>query len=90
MYVRSMSVGLCLVMCLSIVAVPQIAGAASPTSQGQGLSDAEMSQYEAMQVQADQAGVLDQSGGAASTGTVVLATLGALVLIGACLAAAAA
>jgi len=49
-----------------------------------------MSQYEAMQVQADQAGVLDQSGGAASTGTVVLATLGALVLIGACLAAAAA
>jgi len=82
MYVRSMSVGLCLVMCLSIVAVPQIAGAASPTSQGQGLSDTEMSQYEAMQTQADQAGVLDQSGGAASTGTVLLATLGALALIG--------
>jgi len=90
MFVRSMSVGLCLAMCLSIVAVPQIAGAASPTSQGQGFSDTEMSQYEAMQVHADQAGVLDQSGGAASTGTVVLATLGALVLIGACLAAAAA
>lgn len=90
MYVRSMSVGLCLVMCLSMVAVPQIAGAASPTSQGQGLSDTEMSQYEAMQVQADQAGVLDQSGGADSTGTIILATLGALVLIGVVLAAAAA
>ena len=83
MYVRSMSIGLCLAMCLSIVAVPEIAGAASPTSQGQGLSDTEMSQYEAMQVQADQAGVLDQSGGSKEgTGTVILATLGALALIG--------
>ena len=90
MFVKSMSVWLCVAMCLTLLAVPEIAGAASPTSQGQGLSNAEMSQYSAMQTEAYQAGALDQSGGAGSTGTVVLATLGALALLGIICAAAAA
>ncbi len=85
-----MSVWLCLAMCLTLIAVPKIAGAASPTSQGQSFSDAEMSQYAAMQVEAEKTGALNQSGGAVGTGTVVLATLGALGLIGILCAAAAA
>lgn len=80
---KSVSVLLCLAILFGVAAVPQVAGA----SQGGSLSDSEMAHYAQMQADADQSGLLDNVGGSDdSTGTIVLATIGVIALIGVALA----
>ncbi len=87
---RIMSIVLCLAMFATVMAAPQVAMAGSHQGKAQALSSEEMAEYAQLQAQAEEAGVLEQAGGAETgVGTIVLATIGALVLIGVLAAAAA-
>lgn len=85
---RIVSLLLCATVFLGMVVAPPVATAATG---GEPLSSAEVAEYVQMQADADQADTLAAAGGAeAGTGTIVLATIGVLVLIGVVLVAAAA
>jgi len=76
---------LCATVCLGMLVAPRVTTAATG---GEPLSSAEMAEYAQMQADADQADTLTTTGGAeAGTGTIVLATIGVLVLIGVVLVA---
>lgn len=90
---------LCLAICLGVFATPRCAGAADPAptghdktcaaNQSEPLTEAEIDEYAQMQTDAEQMELLDTAGGAeAGTGTLVLATIGALVVLGVILMAA--
>ena len=92
---------LCLAICGGMFATPRCAGAADPVptghdktcsaSQSEPLTEAEMAEYAQMQTDAEHMELLNTAGGAeAGAGTLVLATIGALVVLGVILVAAAA
>ena len=88
---RRKSVGmlLCVAMVLGVVAMPQFAGAAERSDDAGSFSSDELAQYSQMQADADEAGLLEKEGGAEdSTGTIILATIGVLVVLGALIASA--
>ena len=89
---RRKSVGmlLCVVMLFGIVAVPSAASAGERSEDAGSFSSAELAAYGQMQAEADEAGLLEKEGGeGASTGVIILATIGVLVLVGAVIAASA-
>ena len=87
---RYLTLLVCVGLVLGVLGGPGVASA-SPENGAQNLTSGELTEYTQMQADAEQAQLLETVGGAeAGTGTIVLAVIGALVLVGAVLAAAAA
>lgn len=96
---KSTCIGLCFTIVLSLGGVAQTAGAAQvepsrietkASERPAPLDASEMESYSQLEKLAAEDGALDQTGAEASTGTTILAGVGAVVLILAVLAAAAA
>lgn len=90
------NVVLCFAIGFGVLVLPSLASAdtgksATLVNQAEPLNAAEISHYGQLQRDADAVGTLEVVGGTEdSTGTIILATIGVLVLVGAAMAAAAA